>query len=110
MSIHPPDNATDDMILRQSLIRLVITLLIVAALVLIHKKMDVMDESAKQILNRADSLSFRLFFMYSGAVVLGVSMVVNSVKIIGYLIACGFLAAVVLRAIIVHILDSRGMV
>ena len=109
MSIHPPDNASDDVILRLSLIRLAITLLIVAALILIRRKMDVMDESAKQIIDRADALSFRWFFIYSGAVVLGVSMVVDSVRIIGYLIAGGFLAAAIFRAMIVHILDSRGM-
>jgi len=109
MSVQWLDTTSAEADLRMNLIRLAIMLLIIAALLLVRRKRDVMDESAKQVIDRANALSFKWFFMYSGAVALGASMIVENAKIIGYFIAGGFVATSIVRAVIVHVLDSRGM-
>jgi len=92
-----------------ALTALAVVTLLLLALFWIRKKIDVMDESAKQIMNRTNSLSFKWFFMYSGAVLVVVAFLTNNATVVGYMIAGGITATTVARAIIVYLLDGRGM-
>jgi len=98
-------NVTDDFYLT---IRLIAIVVICVPMFLIKCRQDIMDESAKMVLSRAN-ICYKGFFLYAGGVVLGASMVVDSAKVIGYLIAAGFAAAVIARAVMINILDRMGM-
>jgi len=86
-----------------------VTILILIALLLIRKKRDVMDESAKQVMDRANSLCFKGFFIYCGGVAVLVSLLTGDATIVGYMITGGITATTIARAISVSILDSRGL-
>jgi len=87
----------------------IMAVLMITVLLLLRRNREIVDESAKKALDRADALSYRTFFIYSVAVVLVGSTFINNMKLIGYLIAGGMVVIVIIRAVIFYILDSRGM-
>jgi len=84
-------------------------IMIITVLLLLRRNREVVDESAKKALDRADAFSYRIFFMYSVAVVLVGSTFINNMKLMGYLVAGGMVIVTVIRTIIFCVLDSRGM-
>jgi len=92
------------------LVLFIAMILIIASLLFLQKNREVVDESAKKALDRADALSYRIFSMYSVVVVLVGSTFIDNVKLMGYFIAGGLVIVTVIRTIIFCILDSRGMV
>jgi len=86
-------------------------ILIITVLFFLRRNREVIDESAKKALDRADALSYRIFFVYSVAVVLVGSTFIDktNMKLMGYFIAVGLVIVTVIRTIIFCVLDSRGM-
>ncbi|MCL2776044.1 MAG: hypothetical protein FWD71_22275 [Oscillospiraceae bacterium] len=91
------------------LILFIVMIMIITVLLLLRRNREVVDESAKKALDRADAFSYRIFFMYSVAVVLVGSTFINNMKLMGYLVAGGMVIVTVIRTIIFCVLDSRGM-
>ena len=91
------------------LVLFIAMILTISVLLLLRRNREAVDESAKKALDRADALSYRIFFMYSVVVALVGSTVINNMKFMGYLVAGGLVIVTVIRTIIFCVLDSRGM-
>ena len=99
------DHTTFNSILIWQYVLLVIML---SFMITLRIKRDVFDESAKAILRRADSVCFRLFVLYMGAVIINATLFINDMKLLGYLVTGGCSVIVITRSAIFWVLDSRG--
>ncbi|WP_027624103.1 hypothetical protein [Clostridium lundense] len=80
-----------------------------ASLYIIKKNRDIFDESAKEILSKADTICFKLSYVVFGILLLPCVLINTNTIIIGYGIVIGLCILTVLRSVIFCVIDSKGM-
>ena len=83
--------------------------LIIISLLLMRKKRDVFDESARAILNKTDAMCMKLFYGYYGFLILTATRIAGDATTIGYFIAGGIVIITLVRTITFCVIDNRGM-
>ena len=93
----------------RELLQWVFLVMMIGSLLLLSKKRDVIDESAKEILKKTDYFCLRVFYILSAFILVLILLYIDDAKIIGYFIAGEVVVITACRIVLFWVFDSCGV-